>query len=252
MPGIFDDKIIVLTGEPSKAREHTIQRTLDQIMEKHDGKKVAEYYAATQKAVENYAKSKRGLRINSCASAKTIRRQLERGFITLSSDLPSKRMSPDQADDESLEEEFIDHRPDNKGEFDPTSIKDARDRIWRTVTQRRGQKVFRETLIAAYDGQCVITGCSIRDVLEAAHIQPYLGPYTNNVTNGLLLRADLHTLFDCGLLAIDPEAMTVLIDSHLLDSEYALFSGRRLAAPKDPTQMPSKGALKMHRQSAGL
>jgi hypothetical protein len=46
--------------------------------------------------------------------------------------------------------------------------------------------------------------------------------------------------------------MTILIDPRLQDSEYALFSGRRLADPKNPTQMPSKGALKMHRQSAGL
>ena len=252
MLGIFDEKIIVLTGEPSRAGKDTIRWTLDQIMVRHDGKKVAEYYAATQKAVEDYAKNKRAPRIHSRANATTIRRALDNGFIVLNSEIPSKRMSADQADDEGLGEEFDDRRPDNEGEFDPTSIKDARDRIWRTVTQRRGQKVFRETLMIAYGGQCVISGCSIRDILEAAHIHPYLGPHTNNVTNGLLLRADLHTLFDCGLLTIDPEAMTVRIAQKLLDSEYGVFDSRRLAAPKDPTQRPSKGALKMHRRSAGL
>ncbi|WP_169719739.1 HNH endonuclease, partial [Novosphingobium acidiphilum] len=54
----------------------------------------------------------------------------------------------------------------------------------------------------AYDGKCAVTSCAIEPLLEAAHIHPYLGPKTNHVTNGMLLRADIHTLFDLGLLAI--------------------------------------------------
>ena len=116
--------------------------------------------------------------------------------------------------------------------FDPASVEDARKRILRSIAQRRGQRAFRDSLIAAYEGRCAITGCSIRDVLEAAHIYPYRGPDTNKVTNGLLLRADLHTLFDSGLIAIDSTTMTLVVAPHLQDSEYAAFHGSRLRAPK--------------------
>src|ERR1700722_13744752 len=42
-------------------------------------------------------------------------------------------------------------------------------------------------------------------VLEAAHITPYMGASTNSLLNGLLLRADIHTLFNLGLISIDPD-----------------------------------------------
>ncbi len=128
--------------------------------------------------------------------------------------------------------------------FDPTGIIDARERISQTIAQRRGQKVFRDTLIAAYDGRCAITGCDVLDVLEAAHIHPYRGPDTNKVTNGLLLRADLHTLFDCDLIDIDPETLTVIVTPKLRGSEYGALHGRPLRAPKAPSQAPSPEALR--------
>jgi HNH endonuclease len=134
--------------------------------------------------------------------------------------------------------------------FDPLSLEDARQRALRTITQRRGQKSFRDALIAAYDGQCAITGCSILDVLEAAHITPYLGPETNKVANGLLLRADLHTLFDCGLLTIEPNSMTVNIAARLRVSEYGSLHGRKLRLPKQSEQNPSANALELHHSSS--
>jgi hypothetical protein len=78
--------------------------------------------------------------------------------------------------------------------FDPKGQDDARARVLREVVQRRGQQKFRKALIAAYGGRCAISGCPVTPLLEAAHITPYLGPDTNSITNGLLLRADLHTL----------------------------------------------------------
>jgi putative restriction endonuclease len=93
--------------------------------------------------------------------------------------------------------------------FDPDSFEDQRDRAMRAIRIRRGQPRFREELMNAYEGRCAITGCAIADVLEAAHITPYAGSQDNHVSNGLLLRADLHTLFDCGLIAIDPATRRV-------------------------------------------
>lgn len=136
--------------------------------------------------------------------------------------------------------------------FDPTSLKDAREKISRSITQRHGQRPFRNALIVAYGGQCAITGYSILDVLEAAHIHPYLGPDTNKVTNGLLLRSDVHTLFDYGLVAIDSETMTVLVAPQLKDSEYGVFHGAPVHIPQHPAEQPSTEALEMHRKAAGL
>ena len=136
--------------------------------------------------------------------------------------------------------------------FDPTSVDDARERISRVITQRRGQKPFRDALIAAYNRRCAITGCSILDVLEAAHIHPYRGPDTNKVTNGLLLRSDVHTLFDCGLLAIDSDTMTVLVAPQLRDSEYGALHGRSLCVPERPAQQPNTEALNVQRKISGL
>ena len=116
----------------------------------------------------------------------------------------------------------------DEDDFDPTSIEDARKRISRSITQRRGQKKFRHNLITAYGGKCTVTDCAVIDVLEAAHIYPYRGEHTNKVNNGLLLRSDIHTLFDCGLLAIDSETMTIIISGKLKGSEYEVLDGRNL------------------------
>ncbi|MCW5691259.1 MAG: HNH endonuclease [Pseudolabrys sp.] len=127
--------------------------------------------------------------------------------------------------------------------FDPDSIDDQRERSFRAICVRRGQAEFRASLLEAYGRRCAITGCAVEDVLEAAHITPYLGPLTNHVTNGLLLRSDLHTLFDCGLLAVEPEARKVVIAETLSSSSYAKLNGRLLRAPKKETESPSKRNL---------
>ena len=56
-----------------------------------------------------------------------------------------------------------------------------------------------------YEGKCAVTGCDVPDVLQAAHIFPYMGPETNHPSNGLL-RADIHTLFDLGLIELSQRA----------------------------------------------
>ena len=48
-----------------------------------------------------------------------------------------------------------------------------------------------------------MTECDVRETLEACHIYPYMGPKTNHIQNGIILRSDLHTLYDRGLIGID-------------------------------------------------
>ena len=58
-----------------------------------------------------------------------------------------------------------------------------------------------------------------------------------------LLRTDLHTLFDCGLLAVDPETRIVVIADALKASAYARRGGKVLRRPKEETNSPSKRNL---------
>jgi hypothetical protein len=139
--------------------------------------------------------------------------------------------------------------------FNPAGQDDARARVLREVVRRQGQQKFRQSLIAAYGGCCAITRCPVTALLEAAHITPYLGPDTNSITNGLLLRADLHTLWDLSLLAVDPDTQTVWVSAKVNDPTYQMLSGALLAQPAHPSQQPSASALQqqwdlVHKESA--
>jgi len=138
------------------------------------------------------------------------------------------------------------------GEFDPASVVDARERTVAAIVRRRGQPEFRQRLIAAYAGRCAISGCDAVEALEAAHIIPYQGEQTNHPTNGLLLRADLHTLFDLGLIAVDVATMTVVIAPVLKPTTYAALAGIPLYEPEDVEARPSRSALEDHCSKAGL
>jgi len=143
-------------------------------------------------------------------------------------------------------------RMDLAGAFDPESIVDARERILTSIIRRRGQPKFRHALLEAYDGKCAITGCEAEDALEAAHITPYLGTETNRAANGLLLRADVHILFDMGLITVDTSNMTLLVSPDLQHTEYHILAGKHLRFPDNPSLAPNTEALNRHRSWAGL
>jgi len=100
--------------------------------------------------------------------------------------------------------------------------KDEREIALRAIRQRRGQQNFRKKLLEIFNNTCVITGCKIVDILEAAHINPYRGNNDNHFSNGLLLRADIHTLFDLNLISIDPDSMMVHFHPKV-KNEYAVY-----------------------------
>jgi hypothetical protein len=153
---------------------------------------------------------------------------------------------------EHMVEERLESFLSVKPGFSPDVKYDARTRGLVAVVQRRGQTEFRNRLIDAYGGRCAVTGCDAVDALEAAHIQPYLGQHSNHVTNGLLLRADIHTLFDLGLLTIDSTSMAVLLHPTLALTTYATLAGTKLRQPQNPSMRPSVEALNTHRQQAGF
>lgn len=122
---------------------------------------------------------------------------------------------------------------------------DMRARAMQEVVVRRGQSEFRDQLLGAYQ-RCAVTGSEVAAVLEAAHIDRYFGDHSHHVTNGLLLRSDIHTLFDAELLTVD-DNYTVLIAPRIAESEYAAFAGQRLHVPADPLLQPERTALERHR-----
>ena len=136
--------------------------------------------------------------------------------------------------------------------FDPAEVEDTRAYMSRKVKERHGQGAFRQELLAAYAGRCPISGCDVPEALEAAHITPHLGVQSQVLANGLLLRADIHALFDCGLMAVDPMTMTIAVAKSLMRSAYADYHGRRLAAAADPGATASKKALGVHFAAANL
>ncbi len=137
-------------------------------------------------------------------------------------------------------------RAESSGAFDPSCIEDARKKTLVSIVVRQGQPAFRNGLLKAYERRCALTDCAVEAVLEAAHICGYMGTETNDVRNGLLLRADLHTLYDRMLITIDPATYEVSISPELKGSEYAALAGKRLRLPKDPKSQPSRDALLTH------
>jgi HNH endonuclease/EVE domain len=115
--------------------------------------------------------------------------------------------------------------------YDP-SRREPIERRTAEVIRRHRQDRFRDQLLSIWRA-CAISGCSIETALEAAHIVPHSeqGSVSMHPRNGLILRADLHNLFDAGLLRIDPETLRVRVSPVLSGSEYATFEGRELEAP---------------------
>ncbi len=105
---------------------------------------------------------------------------------------------------------------------------DTRDLVYLSVRLRRGQAAFRNALISSYGPQCMVTGCRVLAVIEAAHIKPYRGIEDHHVQNGLLLRADIHTLFDLNLIGIKPKTLEVAVHSSLSGSTYQKLAGQHL------------------------
>jgi putative restriction endonuclease len=115
---------------------------------------------------------------------------------------------------------------------------------------RLGQGGFRSKIIDAYDRRCAVTGERTLPALEAAHIVPYAQAKLHDVQNGLLLRADLHKLFDDGYLTINPEYRVEVSKRIKTEYEngrdYYSLHGRKIALPADPGLSPRQEYLAHH------
>lgn len=138
--------------------------------------------------------------------------------------------------------EMAEKEADVSAAFAPRDMVDGRKKVLQEIVRRQGQPKFRKALLAAYNSKCVVTDCGVESVLEAAHIAPYLGTESNTVQNGLLLRADIHTLFDLGQLKITPDGRIELQET-LLGTVYEQYQGQRIKQPATQANAPSVEAL---------
>ena len=118
------------------------------------------------------------------------------------------------------------------------------------VTPRLGQGSFRVIVTDAYARRCAVTGERTLPVLEAAHIRPYSQSGPHDVANGLLLRTDLHTLFDRGYITVSPD-LTVKVSRRIRDEfengrDYYAFEGRAIAVPRPGFTPPGRDYLEWH------
>lgn len=132
------------------------------------------------------------------------------------------------------------------GEFDPSAVQDSRLKVISAVHRRQGGPRFRRALLHAYEGRCAMTQYDAEPALEAAHIIPYRGPETNHPTNGLLIRADMHDLFDLGLVAVETNTMRLHLAAELEGTKYEQYEGVPLWLPHDSVARPSVEALDLH------
>lgn len=117
---------------------------------------------------------------------------------------------------------------------------------------RIGQGAFKALVTQAYEKKCAISGEKTLPVLEAAHIQPYSQAGPNSLGNGLLLRSDLHKLFDRHYLTIDADDQVVRVSSRIKEEfqngkEYYRFDGQPLRVrPKNNLDQLAKQYLQHH------
>jgi hypothetical protein len=125
------------------------------------------------------------------------------------------------------------------------------EQVLAAIWARHGQPDFRDRLLQAYGSRCAITGCDVVDALDAAHITPYAEEHDYALTNGILLRADIHTLFDLFLLSVDPSSWTVRIAPSLAGA-YGELEGKYLVLPTESLARPDRNRLARHHAEWGI
>jgi HNH endonuclease len=124
------------------------------------------------------------------------------------------------------------------------------------VTPRLGQGSFRVIVTDAYERRCAVTRERTLPVLEAAHIVPYSEGGEHQVNNGLLLRSDIHTLFDRGYVTVNPdhhfEVSGKLKEDFENGRDYYALHGQEILLPQKPEYWPASAHLSKHNEQVYL
>ncbi len=118
---------------------------------------------------------------------------------------------------------------------------------------RLGQGTFRVLVTDAYERRCAVTSERTLPALDAAHIKPYGDSGTHSVNNGLLLRRDVHALFDRGYLTVTPEHH-LEISRRIREEfengrDYYRLHGSQVRVPRRMQDRPSVDYLRWHNEN---
>lgn len=110
--------------------------------------------------------------------------------------------------------------------------------VHRLVRVRRGQEKFRQRTLRQYGNVCALTGAAPERVLDAGHLYSYAKIGEHHEHGGLMLRKDLHRLFDDGLILVNPTSLTVSVAPELVRfDQYAILGGRPLQVNVNNSQI---------------
>jgi putative restriction endonuclease len=125
-----------------------------------------------------------------------------------------------------------------------------------SILPRLGQGAFRVTVTDVYGKRCAVSGEKTLPILDAAHIRPYGQGGEHDVQNGLLLRTDIHRLFDLGYVTVSGDGRFEVGRRLKEDFEngrhYYEMHGKQLYLPSSPRQRPNIAALEWHQTSRFL
>jgi putative restriction endonuclease len=124
------------------------------------------------------------------------------------------------------------------------------------ISPRLGQGAFRVAVTEAYRRQCAISEGRVLPALDAAHIRPYAEGGSHVKSNGILLRKDIHCVFDAGYATVDPDYKFVVSpkikEAFNNGNEYLRLHGKSLSLPNQHTDRPDREALRWHNENRFL
>ena len=138
----------------------------------------------------------------------------------------------------------------------PFVYEQERERVSQLTSRLVRDRVFRRTVLQAYDRRCAITGLKLingggRAEVEAAHIRPVEANGPDILTNGIALSGTMHWMFDRGLIGLSDE-LDILVSRHVNDRDgvRAMFNRTGKAiVPHRPSQRPHPRFLEWHRDN---
>ncbi len=121
------------------------------------------------------------------------------------------------------------------------------------VRPRLGQGAFRILVTDSYQRRCAVSGERTLPALDAAHIRPYSEGGVHEASNGILLRRDIHSLFDAGYVTISPE-MKFEVSRRIKEEfengrQYYALHGQTVSQPSDPKRQPARPSLIWHNEN---
>lgn len=121
------------------------------------------------------------------------------------------------------------------------------------IRPRLGQGAFRIAVTDAYHRTCAVSGGKVLPALDAAHIRPYALGGVHEISNGILLRRDIHSVFDAGYVTIDEQYRFVVSERVKTEfnngTEYRRLHGSQLAVPRETSSWPDREALRWHNEN---